>query len=215
MPNLTLTLEAGVTLKFERASTSPTFVTFGDIGQPVDKNAALVVRGTARSRCASPRPRRHPAPGDWAGLWLRTSNGSQIDHAIIEYAGGDASIGPASCGPFDASIVQRARHIAALLVGDGIDRQYVPPAGLVTHSRFRNNTGNFAIDSVWEAPTFGPALNATNLFGTGPKFCTPSARTSRPAAASSAASTSRAAWSLNRPKEPPCEATFWLFRPAC
>jgi hypothetical protein len=35
-----------------------------------------------------------PAPGDWAGLWLLTSNGSQIDHAVIEYAGGDAAIGP-------------------------------------------------------------------------------------------------------------------------
>lgn len=174
VPNLTLTLEAGVTLKFERASTSPTLVIFGDGGQPVDKNAALVVRGTQAQPVRFTSAAATPAPGDWAGLWLRTSNGSQIDHAIIEYAGGDASIGPASCGPFDPSIVQRARHTAALLVGNDIDKQYVPPAGLITNSRFLNNAGNFAIDSVWEAPTFGPALDATNLFGVGPKFCTQS-----------------------------------------
>jgi hypothetical protein len=174
VPDLTLTLEAGVTLMFERASTTPTLVTFGDIGQVSDKNAALVVRGTAAQPVRFTSAKASPAPGDWAGLWLMTSNRSQIDHAIIEYAGGDASIGPANCGPFDASINQKARHVAALLVGDGSDKQYVPPADLVTNSVFRNNGGNFAIDSVWEAAGFGPALNATNLFGSGPKFCTQS-----------------------------------------
>ncbi|MCE9658692.1 MAG: hypothetical protein K8R60_09050 [Burkholderiales bacterium] len=171
VPNVTLTLERDVTLKFERASTSPTLVTFGDIGQPVDKNAALVVRGTADRPVRFTSAKAMPAPGDWAGLWLMTSNGSQIDHAIIEYAGGDASVGPVNCGPFDASINQPARHIAALLVGDGTDEQYVPPAGLITNSVFRSNAGNFAIDSVWQAPSFGPALTATNQFGSGPKFC--------------------------------------------
>ena len=174
VPNVTLTLERDVTLKFERASTSPTLVTFGDGGQTVDKNAALVVRGVPGQPVRFTSAKATPAPGDWAGLWLRTSNGSQIDNAIIEYAGGDASIGPKACGPFDASINQPARHTAALLVGDDIDKQYVPPPGLVTNSIFRNNAGNFAIDSVWEAATFGPALNATNLFGSGPKFCTQS-----------------------------------------
>ena len=37
VPNVTLTLNAGVTLKFERASTAPTLVGFGDIGQSPDK----------------------------------------------------------------------------------------------------------------------------------------------------------------------------------
>ena len=47
VPNVTLTLEAGVVLMFERASTAPPLVTFGDGGQSSDKNAALVVHGTA------------------------------------------------------------------------------------------------------------------------------------------------------------------------
>ena len=43
---------------------------------------------------------------------------------------------------------------------------------LITNSTFRNNTGSYAIDAVWESAAFGPALNATNVFGAGPKFCT-------------------------------------------
>jgi hypothetical protein len=169
--NVTLTLHAGVTLKFE-GLTGPPMVVFGDLGQATDKNAALVVQGTPGVPVRFTSGAATPAPGDWAGLWLATSNGSQIDNAIIEFAGGDAHVGPQSCGPFDPSIAQRARNTAALLVGDGTDQQYVPPAGLVTNTTFRNNTGSYAIDAVWEAPSFGPSLVASNIFGNGPQFCT-------------------------------------------
>ena len=169
--NVTLTLKARVTLKFE-GLTGPPMVVFGDQGQTTDKNAALVVQGTPGVPVRFTSGAATPAPGDWAGLWLATSNGSQIDNAIIEFAGGDAHVGPQSCGPFDPSIVQRARNTAALLVGDGTDQQYVPPAGLVTNTTFRNNTGSYAIDAVWEAPAFGPSLVASNTFGSGPQFCT-------------------------------------------
>jgi hypothetical protein len=174
VPNLTLTLEAGVILRFAKWPTGPTMVTFGDVGQTTDKNAALVVRGTAASPVALTSGEAVPLPGDWAGLWLVTSNGSQIDHLVIEYAGGDAAVGPLNCGPIDPSIHQQARHTAPLLVGDGTDRQYVPPPGLITNSIFRNNAGNFAIDSVWQSTAFGPSLNATNSFGGGARFCTQS-----------------------------------------
>jgi hypothetical protein len=169
--NMTLTLERGVTLKFE-GLTGPPLVVFGDLGQGTDKNAALVVHGTLGAPVVFTSGKATRAPGDWAGVWLATSNGSQIDNAVIEYAGGDAHIGPASCGPFDTSIAQRARNTAALFVGDGTDQQYVPPASLVTNTTFRNNTGSYAIDAVWEAPSFGPSLVASNTFGGGPAFCT-------------------------------------------
>ena len=173
--NVTLTLNKGVTLKFERASTAPTLVGFGDIGQTSDKNAALVINGTSDlpvllTSAVLPTP----APGDWAGLWLITSVGSQLNNVVIEYAGGDAGVGPVNCGPIDPNTHSPYRHTAALLVGDGSDLQYAPPAGLVTNSVFRNNAGNFAIDSVWQSAAFGPALNATNSFGAGPKVCTQS-----------------------------------------
>jgi hypothetical protein len=174
VPNVTLTLNRGVTLKFERASTAPTLVAFGDIGQSQDKNAALVVNGIPGSPVLFTSAVASPAPGDWAGLWLITSNGSQLNNFIIEYAGGDAGIGPASCGPIDPNTHSPYRHTAALLVGDGSDLQYAPPPGLLTNGTFRNNAGNFAIDSVWQAAVFGPALNSTNTFTATAKVCTQS-----------------------------------------
>jgi hypothetical protein len=172
VPNVTLTLGPGVTLKFEGTGGIPTLVTFGDGGQAQDKNAALIVQGTASFPVTFTSAASSPAPGDWAGLWLRTSNGSQIDHAILEYAGGDAAIGPASCGAIDPNLHQHVRNTAPLIVGDDVDQQYIPPAGLVTNSTFRNNTGSYAIDSVWEAGGFGPVLTATNFFDATPRACT-------------------------------------------
>lgn len=168
VPNLTLTLEAGVTLRFAKWPTGPTMVIFGDGGQALDKNAALLVRGTAAKPVTLTSDEAVPQPGDWAGLWLRTSNGSQIDHLKIEYAGGDAAIGPASCGPITA------RHAAPLIVGDDTDQQYVPSAVLITNSTFSNNAGSFAIDSVWQAASFGPALDASNTFTSKGSVCTQS-----------------------------------------
>jgi hypothetical protein len=175
VPNVTLTLNKGVTLKFERASTAPTLVGFGDIGQSNDKNAALVINGTPTAPVLlTSAVLPTPAPGDWAGLWLITSVGSQLNNVIIEYAGGDAGVGPVNCGPIDPNTHSSYRHTAALLVGDGSDLQYAPPAGMVTNSTFRKNAGNFAIDSVWQSPAFGPALNATNTFTASSKVCTQS-----------------------------------------
>ena len=157
VPNVTLTLNKGVTLKFERASTAPTLVAFGDIGQSPDKNAALIINGTTDAPVLlTSAVLPTPAPGDWAGLWLITSVGSQLNNVIIEYAGGDAGVGPLSCGPVDPTTHSPYRHTAALLVGDGNDLQYAPPAGLVTNGTFRNNAGNFAIDSVWQSVVIRP-----------------------------------------------------------
>ena len=164
VPNITLTLDAGVVLKFEPSSTAPPMVIFGTNGQTTDENAALIANGTDLDPVVFTSGAATPAPGDWAGIWLLTSNGSQLNHVTIEYAGGDASIGPVNCDPIDPSIHQHARHTAALLVGDGTDMQYVPPGTLITSSTFQNNAGNFAIDSVWEAPTFGPSLTGNNTF---------------------------------------------------
>lgn len=172
-PDITLTLDAGVVLKFERASTDPPLVTFGNNGQSVDENAALIANGTPANPVVFTSGAANPAPGDWAGIWLLTSNRSQLQNVIIEYAGGDASVGPVNCGPYDSSINQPARHTAALLVGDGTDQQYVPTSNLITGSTFQHNAGNFAIDSVWENPgrTFGPSLHNDNVFTSPGLFC--------------------------------------------
>jgi hypothetical protein len=59
-------------------------------------------------------------------------------------------------------------------VGNSSDLQYAPPAGLVTNGTFRNNAGDFAIDSVRQSTAFGPSLNATNAFTNSAKVCTQS-----------------------------------------
>ena len=169
VPNVTLTLEAGVTLKFESQPATPSMVTFGDLGQTPNKNAALVAHGTEQQPVIFTSGAASPAPGDWAGLWLATSAGSQLDHVVIEYAGADAAIGPQNCGPIVGT--QRARNTGALFVGDNDPNQYVPPSTLITNSEFRNNSGNYAIDAVWTSAAFGPDLTAGNTFGAGPQLC--------------------------------------------
>jgi len=170
VPNLTLTLKAGVTLKIESPDTGPTLITFGDLGQSPNKNAALVALGTAASPVTFTSGSVSPSPGDWAGIWLATSVGSKLNHVVIEDAGGDAHIGPKSCGPVGS------RHTAALLVGDDDPLQYVPPSTLIKNSQFVNNLGNFAIDSVWTVgnSSFGPNLTTSNTFEASSSVCTQS-----------------------------------------
>jgi hypothetical protein len=174
VPTVTLTLDAGVVFRFENVGATPTMITFGTNGQPQDQNGVLIANGTALEPVLFTSGVDNPTLADyWAGVWLLTSNGSVLTNVIFEYAGADAGIGPVNCGPFDSSINQQARHTAPLLVGDGTDQQYIPPANLITGSLFRNNTGNFAIDSVWEntTRTFGPSLHNDNTFSSPGKFC--------------------------------------------
>jgi hypothetical protein len=175
-PIVTLTLDAGVVFRFENLSGTPTMMTFGTNGQAQDQNGVLIANGTSIDPVIFTTGLNTPptaAADYWAGIWLLTSNGSQLQNVIFEYAGGDAGVGPLSCGPFDPSINQQARHTAPLLVGDGTDQQYIPPANLITGSVFRSNIGNFAIDSVWEntGRTFGPSLHNDNVFTSPGKFC--------------------------------------------
>lgn len=171
---VTLTLDAGVELRFENVGSTPTMVTFGTNGQTQDQIGVLIANGTPADPILFTSGIDNPTAADyWAGFWLLTSNGSVLTNVIFEYAGADARVGPTSCGPFDPSINQQARHTAPLLVGDDGDQQYIPPANLITGSIFRNNTGNFAIDSVWENTTrvFGPSLHNDNTFTSPGKFC--------------------------------------------
>jgi hypothetical protein len=175
-PIVTLTLDPGVVFRFENVSGTPTMMTFGTNGQTQDQNGVLIANGNQYDPIIFTSGLDSPptlASDYWAGIWLLTSNGSQLQNVVFEYAGGDANVGPVNCGPFDPSINQQARHTAPLLVGDGTDQQYIPPANLITGSVFRNNIGNFAIDSVWEnsTRTFGPNLHNDNVFTSPGQFC--------------------------------------------
>ena len=171
--------EAGATLKFgEGQLPDRRWSPFGDLGQAQDKNAAL--RGPGASALNpvtfTSRGLRRPRPGDWAGLWLRTSNGSQIEHwQSSSMPAATRRSDPSSCGPIDPSINQRARNTAALLRRRW-HRSAVRASGRGSfanttfsqqHRQLRDRLG------LVESSGFGPSLNATNdVFGSGPRSCT-------------------------------------------
>jgi len=78
--NKTLTIEAGVTLKFDPNTTLS--IGYTSAGK-------LVANGTATSRIIFTSSNTTPGAGDWAGiqLWDGTMNGTSISYATLDYCG--------------------------------------------------------------------------------------------------------------------------------
>ena len=157
---VTLTVEAGAQIRFARLVAQPgALVEFGTAGgAPNNQVGVLVAQGTAAAPILFTSDESAPVPGDWFGLWLATSPGSQLDHVVIEYAGSTSgAMSSNNCRPVGTP------DAAALFVG-GFDTQYLPPANLLTNSTIRFSQG-FGIDAVWQAATFNaPNLTAGNSF---------------------------------------------------
>ncbi|HUM13530.1 MAG TPA: hypothetical protein VLT82_21460 [Myxococcaceae bacterium] len=93
-----------------------------------------------------------PAAGDWAGLLLLNSYGSQLSYVTIEYAGASNGWVSANCRPSGSS------DNAALLVAD------IPVANFLTNSTIQNVSGH-GIDATWVAATVNePDVAAGNTF---------------------------------------------------
>ncbi|MBI2391045.1 MAG: hypothetical protein HYV09_15745 [Deltaproteobacteria bacterium] len=90
----TLTLEPGVTLRFQPSA-------YLEIGH---QGSRLVARGTREQpiRLTSAQP--SPKPGDWIGLILDDAigEGTVLEHAIVEYAGRESHGGRAALTAFRA-----------------------------------------------------------------------------------------------------------------
>jgi hypothetical protein len=161
-----LTVEAGSRLLFPKANaTTPgALVTFGSNGNsPNNVVGILLAQGTATSPILFTSGEAAPAPGDWVGLWLDTATGSQLDHVVVEYAGGVNGISSANCKD------PATQDQGGLLVGD-FDTQYVPPANLLTNSTVRFNAG-YGIVAMWlTGASNTPNLTAGNSF-TGNALC--------------------------------------------
>ncbi len=149
---VTLTVEAGVTLRFVPLAGGPgARVIFGGNGNPpYNKVGTLLALGTAAKPIIFTSGAASPQAGDWSGLWLDTSPGSRLDHVVIEYAGGFNGIVSSNCRPTSSS------DAAALVVGDFSD-QYVPPANLISNSIIANSASH-GINAVWQAADFSPIL---------------------------------------------------------
>jgi len=163
---VTLTLEAGVQLLFPKAGVSSpgARVYFGGVGNaPNNAVGALVAQGTPTDPVIFSSGEASPAAGDWTGLILLTSTGSQLDNVVIEYAGAFNGIVSTNCKPTNST------DNAALVVGDdrattATESQYVPPSNLITNSVIQHSAAH-AINAIWEtsAGTNTPVLTNGNI----------------------------------------------------
>ena len=137
-PKETLTIEAGVTLKFTPEGNSGTSrLQVRGISTGVTQ-AALIVAGTAAKPVVFTSAAAIPAAGDWQGLELNNAIDptTAIDHARIEDAGGPSySRGVCewkpNAGDFNAS--------SSLLIS--LAANQVPPSAFVTNTAFSAGAG--------------------------------------------------------------------------
>jgi hypothetical protein len=164
--NATLTIEAGVTLKFENGV---------GLGVGYSTNGKLVAVGTAQDPITFTSAAPTPAAGDWAkvSLWSNTMGGTQIAYARLDYCGSDAD----GC-IVTANNVKPGRvtldHLTIAHVGAGSDGILENDAASnipITNSSFSNiptaPTQQYAI-SV-QAPSF-VGIGSTNTFNGGARI---------------------------------------------
>lgn len=147
-PPTVVTVEAGVTLRFAEFAGTGVKVGTGD-----RRLGRLVAKGTAEAPIVFTSAKDAPAPGDWMGLSFQyyETTGSEIDHAIFEYAGAESSTSSYGCGPKD-------NDATLLVIGARPDRSFV------TNSTFRFGAGGTGIVSGWVSDEDGPDFKATNTF---------------------------------------------------
>lgn len=147
---LTLTIEPGVTIKFEKQGG-------GDLGLTLGNKASMapvriVARGTAAAPILLTSAQATPAAEDWRGVYLANGPpaGNVFEHVTVEYAGGVTGARGYGCGPL--------ANIGGLLLID-----WRPTDAFVKNSTFRNLTGA-GIVSGWTSDEAGPDLSASNTF---------------------------------------------------
>ncbi len=91
----TLTIEAGVTVKFMKG----TSFQMNHFTSDKPAGGALVALGTAAQPITFTSAEPTPAKGDWQGLWFGAVplGTNKLDHVVIDYAGGDCSCVLVSC----------------------------------------------------------------------------------------------------------------------
>ncbi len=128
---VTLTIEAGVVLKFEPSTGLA--VQHATTDEP--STAALRVLGSTDEPVVFTSAAPDPQPGDWMGLWFGggPSDRNVIEHARIEYAGYDCSCGLNTCSE---TVIASGTHEGAVIFT-------APPAdAFITNTTISNIAGN-------------------------------------------------------------------------
>jgi hypothetical protein len=160
--NATLTIEPGVTLRFE--PDLPVWLGYNGGGK-------LVANGTAASPITFTSANATPGAGDWAGiaLWSGTMAGTSLSYVKLDYCGsnGDACVLGTGAKPNRVTI----DHVIIDHVGagaDGIAEKDVDSNFVITNCTFSNipstPTQQYAI-SV-QAPSFA-GIGTTNVYNGG------------------------------------------------
>jgi hypothetical protein len=147
----TVTIEPGVTLKFNTGATLRVDASSGT----TPAAGALVAVGTAAKPITFTSSAASPAPGDWYGIWLgrQPLATTLIDHAVIEYAGRASNSGTDSCLVGPAGV----QNDAAIRILGG-----EPANAPVTNSTIKDSA-RFGIDRGFRSDT-KPSYLATNNF---------------------------------------------------
>ncbi|OJY23786.1 MAG: hypothetical protein BGO98_17740 [Myxococcales bacterium 68-20] len=131
-PKATLTIEAGVTVRFAKGSR------LAMDAYKTDKPATGALRavGTEAQPIVFTSAEATPAPGNWVGLTFKGTPdaNNRIEHAKIAYAGGDSGISSYDCpNPDKASF----SNYGAIIVYGGR-----PASAFVTHTSFEQSAGD-------------------------------------------------------------------------
>lgn len=123
----TVTIEAGVVLKFE----PQTALKVQHFTSDRPSTAALRALGTAQKPVIFSSAAPQPAAGDWRGLWFGgvPGNTNQLEHVRIEYAGADCSCSLVTCSTiseYEGAIIFTAQ----------------PPRPFITDSTFKDIAGH-------------------------------------------------------------------------
>lgn len=151
----TLTLDAGVTLKFEKSGSSVPL----ELGLGVSSGGTadaiyptrLVADGTAKPIVLT-SAQAAPAPGDWVGIkWNGgPATGNVIRNVTVEFAGGFSGTANFGCGP--------AQNDAAVIITN-----WRPDDAFIQGSTFSSSAGAGVV-SGWISDLSGPDFKTGNTF---------------------------------------------------
>jgi hypothetical protein len=126
---LTLTIEAGTTIKFEKEGDGSMRLVAGDFASTAP--VKVVAKGTASEHITLTSAEATPAAGDWGSLYLSLSppTGNALEFVDFLYAGGESGTRGLGCGPMD--------NDSALLIS-----QWVPTEAFVKNCSFSHIRGS-------------------------------------------------------------------------
>ena len=149
---LTLTIEPGVTLRFDASDSGGVGLVLGDAAS--HSAVKLVAKGTSKKPILLTSASEAPEAGAWAGVLMADApaDGNAIENTTFEYAGGFTGSRGFGCGPLT--------NVGGLIV-----QSWRPASAFVKKSTFRSTIGAGIVSGWTNAEgEDGPDLREDNVF---------------------------------------------------